>query len=48
MALQNKMKNTTELTPPTILKKIKKKIVFHNFFVQKYENQKRLYILILF
>ena len=46
MALQNKMKNTTKLTPNLILKKIKK-IVFHNFFVEKYEKKKAIYTYIV-
>ena len=44
MALQNKMKNTTKLTPNLILKKIKKKIVFHNFFVEKIRKKKDSFI----
>jgi len=40
MAIQNKMKNTPKLIPNLILKKIKKKIVIHNFFVEKIRKKK--------
>jgi len=40
MAIKNKKKNTSKLIPNLIFKKIKKKIVIHNFFVEKIRKKK--------